>query len=161
MKKLLLVLTLILGLNSYVEKAEAGVVAFGSSVIFTDPTDTGLMVYRAGISILATVGVLIAGGITAIFNPSVGGKIAWIGLVLDQEASPESNQRDLSIYLKEKFSFIDQEDIFKNLSKELIRKYDPWLAIQTLTVDEEITREILARTDLTEKEIDLVTEELK
>lgn len=157
MKKILLALVLIIGMNSYAEKAQAGIVAVSSSIIFTDPTDTGLMVYRVVITGVLSLGVIITGGITALFNPSIGGKIALVGLVLDQK----NDGNDIYLYLKEKFPFNDQDEAVKSLAQALVQKYEPSKDEQTLTLDENSTREILARTDLSAKEISLVVSELK
>lgn len=159
MKKFMLVLALIIGMQTYSEKSQAGLLIYGGAYVAdeTGHLDVPLGVMLLGTSAVSILGGLVAGGVTAIFNPQLGLKIAIIGISLD--ANHNFPQKNLEKFLTERYGFIDNQETIHNISQVIESEYDE--GKNEIHLSEVKVQELLLAHDLTVEDYAKVLNDLQ
>lgn len=146
------------------KKAEAGVVYTTTSCIALEWNNAGgppvsCIVFGLIPGAALTALGLVASGVTIFFNPRLAGKMALGSIVLDSQNS-SGQERVLS----EKFPFIDNQNVIKELAASLRSEYDKYNTNEKklyVTLPAEKVKGILEQADLSSGEINQVVLELK
>lgn len=155
MKKLVLILSLIVGLQTYSVRSEAMVSIIGLGYALDDGSEFGTNMAIWGVA--QGAGGLVAGAITAFFNPALGGKMALIGIVLDE--SGKFPEKKAETFFRNRYGFINNGEVIRELSLDIEKKYEEELTEIHFTADE--VAAIFAAEDLTDQELSFIIHDLK
>lgn len=155
MKKLILILSLMMGLQTYSMRSEAMVGMIGLGYAFDDGSEFSTNMAIWGVA--QGAGGLLAGAVTAFFNPALGGKLALIGIVLDAEG--KFPQKNAEAFFRNRYGFINNGEVIKELSYRIEKKYEAGMT-EIHFLENEVA-EIFSSEDLTEEQFALITNDLK
>lgn len=154
MNKLVLLLTLVLGIQGYSQKSEATVSMIALGYAVDDGTAVGMNLALMGG--MLGVGGLIVGGVTAIFNPAAGLKVALIGISLDAEGGfPRKNVEQFFV---SRYGFINNQETIKELSEKIENEFAQ--GFMEIHLSEEQLNKILESEDLSSEQYQLITQDL-
>lgn len=141
------------------KKTEAGVLVAGTGLILEEVNDCIGMCGFIGVYGGATVAILgvVAGGVTAIFNPHAGLNVALIGIALD--ANQKFPTKNLEQFFTHRYGFIDNQETIHELSKAIENEYHN--GISEIHLSEASIGRLLVSHDLTEEQYQQVLNDLK
>lgn len=154
MKKLIIILTLALGIQVYSGKSEAALAMIGVGYALDNGRELGMDLAIGGI--MEGLSGLVVGGVTAFFNPALGLKVALIGITLD--AQGKFPQKNTEHFFSQRYSFINNYEVIKELSTKIQAEYAAGFMIIHFS-DNELEK-IFASEDLTGDQINLIKQDL-
>lgn len=155
----LIALSLLLTIGfSLPKKSEAavGVIPVAFAVAGSGESERGIL--GLGILTLGEMGALaglVAGGVTAIFSPSLGGTICLYSLVLDKKSERPMFEENIS----HQFPFIENAEVVKDLANVLRVQYEENKGSDgtaLISLSEDKVRDVLSPLDLSDEEIESV-----